>query len=477
MALQQEEVIYRNEYDIGIGVAMATGSPMALGAQGDVTPPQLGTGGGGSFLFRRIDTTEELQKELGISADVSGGIGLFHASDTFKFSERCKIQSSSLVVLISAKHEFAFQQMDSPKLTPPAAALVENGQSLADQFGEYFIRGVKTGGQFFGVIRIETKSIDTKTDLDNELSGSYGLLISADVKVKISQALHRASAKVEGFYDYQGGRATTLLTSTDPIILLEQMFKAAAEWTESVQNDPKAYSMTLSPYIIALGPTPPNIAEIENQRDVLIRCAKLRSQTLDKLNLIDYILDPKHMNEFEIVPPPESPDLSALQAALARDRDVIADAASFAINNIKKACDPETYMRDIKGVADFKLTALPPNLPKHAGPIPKEIQVTSLKFLFVNMVLLVRDLQSEFDRVTVLNVKQRVDSQNPNDRIYLGDIPTQAQIDFITSGVVLAFPAELLAQADFRDIMITVQSPNEGVVLSGSSISFTFGSN
>jgi hypothetical protein len=367
MALKQEEVLYRNGYDIGIGVAMATGSPMALGVRGDVTPPQIGTGGAGSFTFRRIETTENLEKELDIGAEASGGIGLFSASASFGFSESCKIQSSSLAVLVVAKEELAFQQMDSPELTPAAAMLVENGKALTDQFGDYFIRGIKTGGRFFGVVRIDTRSEQAKTELDAELSGSYGLAISVDVKLRISEAMRRSSGREKAFINYEGGRVTTRPVSNDPIQLLDQLYKAMDEWTASVRNEPKAYSVTLAPYIIALGPTPPNIAEIENQRDVLIRCAKLRSQNIDKLNLIEYILDPNHMDEFEIIPPPEGPDLSALQAALAGDRDAIADAASFAINNIKKACDPETYMREVKGVAGFKLTALPTNMPKHVG--------------------------------------------------------------------------------------------------------------
>jgi hypothetical protein len=100
------------------------------------------------------------------------------------------------------------------------------------------------------------------------------------------------------------------------------------EWTQSVRDRPKAYSVTLAPYAIALGPAPPNVLEFEHQRDVLIRCGKLRSQTLDKINLVDYILDPNHMGEFAMVPPPEGPDLAALQAALAGNLDVIADAAA-----------------------------------------------------------------------------------------------------------------------------------------------------
>ncbi len=91
MVLQQEEVPIRNGYDIGIGAAMATGSPMALGAKGDVTPTQIGTGESSSFTFRRVDSTEDLETELDVSADISAGIGLFSASASFDFSIKCKI--------------------------------------------------------------------------------------------------------------------------------------------------------------------------------------------------------------------------------------------------------------------------------------------------------------------------------------------------------------------------------------------------
>ena len=131
MALKQEQVLIRNGYDIGIGVASATGSPMALGATGAVTPPQIGTGGSGSFTFRRIDLNDELETELGIGADVSAGIGLFSGSASFDFSKKCRIQSSSLCVLVSAEERFAFQQMDSPELSPAAAQLVSEGNAEA----------------------------------------------------------------------------------------------------------------------------------------------------------------------------------------------------------------------------------------------------------------------------------------------------------------------------------------------------------
>ena len=164
MVLKQEEVPIRNGYDIGVGVAMASGSPMALGAEGVVSPPQVGTGGSGSFTFRRLEVTNDLETELGIGADVSGGIGLFSGSASFDFTKRCKIHTSSLTVLVSAEERFAFEQMDSPALSDPAATLVASGAKdrFSEQFGEYFVRGISTGGRFFGVIRIETKSAPSK---------------------------------------------------------------------------------------------------------------------------------------------------------------------------------------------------------------------------------------------------------------------------------------------------------------------------
>ena len=157
------------------------------------------------------------------------------------------------------------------------------------------------------------------------------------------------------------------------------------------RTDRKAYGVTLAPYAIALGPPPPNVADIEHQRDVLIRCARLRSQALDKLNLVDYILDPRHSNEFEIVPPPEGPDLPGLQAALAGDLDVVADTASFAINNPTQACDPEEFMRTIRNAPGFRLTVLPANLPRQKETFPSPtILVPNLVGLIENDLFLAR---------------------------------------------------------------------------------------
>ncbi|RKN44819.1 hypothetical protein [Streptomyces hoynatensis] len=367
VVLKQEEVPIRNGYDIGIGVAMATGSPMALGAIGEVTPPQVGTGGSGSFVFRRIETTQDLETELGIGADVSAGIGLFSASASLEFSKKCKVQSSSLTVLVSAVERHAFQQMDSPTMSEAAGKLTEEGKPLEEKFGEYFVRGINTGGRFFGVVRIDTKSVQSKMELHAALEGSYGP-VSGEVRVNISEAMRKAEAHADAFILHDGGRIQTLPHSNDPVELTSQLYQAMDEWSATVKEDPVPFTVTLAPYSIALGPPPPNIADIEKQRRVLSRCAMLRSQMTDMLNLVEYALDPRHADEFESAP--DGPDLAALRVALVSDLDVIEESASFAIENLKEARDPETYMRDIRGNADFRLTTLPANMPKQKAVKP-----------------------------------------------------------------------------------------------------------
>jgi len=430
--MKQEEVLIRNGYDVGIGVAMATGSPMALGAVGAVTPPEIGGGGSGTFTFHRIESNDSLATELGIGASLSGGIGLFSASASFSFTQKCKIQSSSLAVLISAEERFAFRQMDSPALSPAAAALVATGnmELFAERFGEYFVRGVATGGRFIGVVRIDTRSSESKTDVDSALSGHYGLALEGEAKVHISNALASANARIEAFVLNDGGRVTIRPKSSDPIELMRQMYAAMDEWTATVRTEPMAYSVTLAPYVIALGPNPPNAADLEHQRDVLIRCAKLRAQTMDRLNLVEYILDPLHSGEFAIIDPPNGPNLPALQAALATDLEVIGDAASFAIDNPKDAHEPEAFLREVKGIAGFTLTALPTNMPKH----------TDGKSVVPNFVGLKADeaLQLSKDtHVAVNNVFPTVvvdfglfEAPLPdvNGRVISQDVPPEAQI-------------------------------------------------
>jgi hypothetical protein len=351
-------VPYQFGYDYGIGVKSATGGRMQLGAKGAPSQVKDASGGSGGFQMLQIRQTSELEDHLGISADASGGVGLFSASDRFNFSRDCKIQTSSISLLLTCTQLNGFEQLTQPVLDDAAGALVSAGQAdlFAQRYGDCFVAGLETGGQFFGVIRIDVRSESDHQTIENSLSGSYGPF-SADVSVKVQSALTDTKSSAETFLYYEGGNVQTKPQTP------EELFAAANEWSKSVLQAPKPYTALLLPWIIANGPNPPNAADLDHQRDVLKSCAKLRSQVIDRLNVLEYMVDPAHTSEFAM----SSSDparLATLHAAVSGDYDMVQDAASFAIDNAKQAVEPETFARTIKGQGGYSLTVLPPDLPK-----------------------------------------------------------------------------------------------------------------
>ena len=370
-------VQYQFGYDYGIGVKSSTGGRMQLGATGNPTPVKDAAGGSGGFKMLKIEQTSELEDHLGISADASGGVGLFSASDRFSFSKDCKVQQNSITLLLTCSQVNGFTQIDRPVLDPEAAALVQNGQvDLFDQrYGDCFVGGLLTGGEFFGVVRIDVKSEQDKQDIENSLSGSYGPF-SGDVSLSVQSAMKQTQSHAETFLYYEGGNVQTKPQSP------AELFAAADEWSKSVLQTPKPYKALLLPWILANGPNPPNAADLAHQRDVLIACARLRSQILDRLNILEYMGLPEHQDEFVLTAP--YPDrIAQLHAAVSQDYDLTQQAASFAINNPKLAVEPEPYARTIQGLASYALTLLPADLPKRkdgsAIKVPDFSQVTDSK--------------------------------------------------------------------------------------------------
>jgi hypothetical protein len=363
--MQQTEVPYRNGFDYGIGVEVAHADPRARGVIGEVTAVEGASGGGGSFKLQRVESTEELETHLGISAEASGGVGLFSASARFDFARDCKVRATSLVLLVTATEQFGFEQIDEPRLAPDAGDLVDDSTLFAERYGDSFVRGIEKGGQFFGVLRIDTRSEESRQQVNTELQGSYGAF-SADVNATLSSVARKYNAGIDALAYWEGGRVTVEIRSPEDLIA------AADQWRDSVLNLPKPYRVTLSPYAIASGPEPANAAQLEHQRVVLIRCARMRSAAIDSLNLLDYMCDSDHAGEFESV---AGLDLAGLRGGVARDLDVIAAAASFALRHPQDACEPETFARTKMTPVDsnYQATILPANLPRQIGGQPIEL--------------------------------------------------------------------------------------------------------
>ncbi|RWO22126.1 PASTA domain-containing protein [Mesorhizobium sp.] len=347
MAIGQVTVPYRPGYAFGVGADLATGSPMGKVVSAPETAVPRAAGATINFQVHRIQSTEELEQALSIEAEASYGSGSFGAnvSARFSYAKKAKIQSSSLFMVVTTRVELAFLSIDDPALSENAQTLVSRPEDFKARYGNVFVRGIGRGGLFVGTIRMETESAEESQEIAGELKGSYGLF-SAEIKAKFAeiQSKHRTSTFIDMYHE--GGPIDLHISDlTNPLELLDN----ANRFLDSFNTDPDKfavpYFVTLAPIAIAKGPLPPNSAELEHAQDVLVACSKARSRLLDKINLLDYILD--NTSRFEFT---GGADRTAVQKALDDfqvDLDLVADCASTAIRSPAQAAMPATYAKNI----------------------------------------------------------------------------------------------------------------------------------
>jgi hypothetical protein len=116
-------------------------------------------------------------------------------------------------------------------------------------------------------------------------------------------------------------------------------------WLKSFVDDPKhmsvPYSATLAPIAIANGPLPPNAADAEFASDVLVRCAKERSECLDDLNLMDVIIQAP--TAYTFTAPVSIATIRDAASGYQEDLQLIAAAASAAMNHPASAKLPAVF--------------------------------------------------------------------------------------------------------------------------------------
>lgn len=361
MAIGQVTVPYINGYDFGIGADLATGSPMGKVVSAPASPVDQAGGATVNFRVQRIQSTEELEQALGIDAEASYGCAAFGAgaSARFSFAKKSKIQSSSLFMSVTAEVELAFLSIDDPVLSPDAQNQMDRPDVFKTRYGNVFVRGIGRGGLFVGTLRVETGSSEQSEQVAAELQGSYGLF-SADAKAKFEslQKKFRASTFIDMYHE--GGPVDLRVNDfTNPLELLEN----ANRFLESFRADPasvaRPYFVTLAPITIAQGPLPPNAADLEHAQDVLVACAKARSRILDKLNLLEYILDNAGKYDFSLGA--AQADVHKAIQAFQSDLDLVASCASTAIRSPAEASMPAAYAA--RRGAIYPSAALPNDLP------------------------------------------------------------------------------------------------------------------
>ncbi len=317
-------VPYMRGLDYGVGLDSPSGTAMNVAVTG--SPSQIPNAGGSVVMYTMNELTseEDLQTSLGVSVEANGGIGLFSASARMDYAKSCNMNSSSVFLMVNIQVTNAFTMIKQPGITPEAAQLLAAGNTSAfqQQFGNMFVRGLQTGGQFFGVIEIKTSSQTDQQSVSAKVSAAYGPFGgSGSFSDSFKQAVSSRSTKVTCYIE--GGAIPNPLPST-----VDMLMQAAGTWPQSVAANAVPYSALLDGYGILPLPNPPNIIDIQQQQDVLNQCSWWRNQDLTTLNDIAYI----KTNPTEFANPDQT-QLANWQNQLTQDLNTIAAAASAALNS------------------------------------------------------------------------------------------------------------------------------------------------
>jgi len=354
--LPELKLPHHETFKFGMGIDRLSGTTLNLAVKADADEPDYAQGAVMKFDVSRISSTHDLQQQLGIDVEASYGCATFGAgvSARFSFSQQSSVHSSSLFMTVTATVDAADMSIGEVVLTDEAAQMVDNPDAFTARYGDTFLRAVKRGGLFVGLLRIETFDDKEAESVSAELQGSYGLF-SADAKTNFQKVTSDHQVKVFCSLYSEGGPPLQIKDPTDPAELLEH----ANAWSTAMAEPKKyarPYEWTASPLSIAEGPLPPNAADIEHAQDVLKFCATERAAMLDQLNELNWFTGHADMYDWS------GADQGATTESARKtqtDLDTIAACASHAIN----------HPGDVKMPADFAAT-LPAGSYPLSRPLP-----------------------------------------------------------------------------------------------------------
>jgi len=370
MAQTQLTVPVRPGYNFGVGADLLSGAPMNKSVNSDVISSVVGAGGSSvNFVVQRIQTTQDLEQALGISAEASYGSPSFGSgvSARFDFAKTAKIQSNSLFMTVTATIKLKVLSIDAPALTDEASRVVDRPDIFAQRFGNVFVRTIERGGIFIGVLRIDTSSSEESESIDAELKGSYGLF-SADAKLRFSEIEKKFRSSVFVQMYHEGGPPDLAIRDpTNPLELLTNADLFLSSFATRPEDVAVPYLAILAPVTIATGPFPPNEVDLAHAQDVMRFCATRRSVLLDQLNLLQLFVDRPSRFDFS-----NGASLAEIRIAADNtqlDLDLIKSCASAAIDSPRGALFPADFAQAAQKV--FPAAVLPKVLPVGKPRVPE----------------------------------------------------------------------------------------------------------
>lgn len=282
---------YNETLDLAKGFNSLTGmSKGKIFTSFDFTETTAAQGQEVDFRMDQIESIESLYESMGISVEAEGRYGLFSASAKFDLAQESNFNSHSVFILLKARVKNAVKRIQNYTINPEIIQLYKDGKTerLQRGFGDSYIEGIITGGEFFALYELICTDQKSKDDISAELRTSAGgILASVDVTAKFNSLVTAASSKqnLKIILYQSGGKGLQIATSPDEIVNRAKAFPDLVK-----DNLGVPYEVIYSSYETLPLPEGPNYVDIENKKFVLDSYSKDIVQLRTKFNDLKYIL-------------------------------------------------------------------------------------------------------------------------------------------------------------------------------------------
>lgn len=340
MALQRT-IPFADGMDLGLGIDDLTGTVGSLRAVNFTAPAAaIGDPGmGGHYDTSLVHSSEQMYSALGVDISAEGRYGLFRAGGKFSFAEKSRFATSSTFLVARATITNALQRAVEPVPVPDALDLVRNGEKdlFRTRYGDLFIRGVQTGGEFLAVLSITSRSEDKQRRMGLALKASFdGLVASASVSGDIHSEMAELRSECEirtSVYQCGGSGEQISFTST-----IEEVMERLKTFAVAVRENPKAHSVQAASYDTLVFPDAPSPFDLQVQREVLEDCMRMRLQLQTLRNDLevvqlhpDFFVDPPDAATMSAWSTGVTEQLNALDQHVRRVSGSVAEASFFAL--------------------------------------------------------------------------------------------------------------------------------------------------
>ncbi len=172
------------------------------------------------FRLELVENSKNMAKKLSVSASASAKFGLWGGDLKTSYVEEREVHSTSVYALASASVRNAPQVIINTRLKPDAAnTLRVSAENFRRRCGDAFVAGYTTGGEFFGVIEIETQTEQEKQEVTANLNAG-GLMWNASAQFALAVNSSVANKRVHVWSFQRGGRGeqSTGCTTVDCIV-------------------------------------------------------------------------------------------------------------------------------------------------------------------------------------------------------------------------------------------------------------------